>query len=167
MSKFIKLADLSLEQLKEIGFTDEKIRKIKGIKIKKEKPKIIKDLEFPTSIIEEEIIPIKKNRDRIKYPKHWDQKIKSKYCRYLQRDRVRNMNLGLTFEQFESLLNENCVYCGSNQEITIDRRESNIGYEPQNCQPCCKTCNIMKNWLSEYSFLDQITKIYNYQLSQC
>jgi hypothetical protein len=56
MSKFIKIADLSLEQLKEIGFTDEKIRKIKGIKIKKETPKSIKDLESPMSIIKKEII---------------------------------------------------------------------------------------------------------------
>ena len=163
MSKFIKIADLSVEQLKEIGLIDEKIRKIKGIKPKKEIPKTIEDIKPSRSIIEKKIIPNKKNRDQIKYPEHWDQKLRSKYCKYLQRDRVRKMNLGLTFEQFESLLKGNCVYCGSSEGITIDRRDSNVGYEPYNCHSCCKTCNVMKYWLSEYTFLEKVAQIYHHQ----
>jgi len=46
----------------------------------------------------------------------------------------------------------------------IDRLDSTIGYNENNCVPCCTKCNIMKNIYSENNFLSQIKKIYEFKL---
>ena len=45
----------------------------------------------------------------------------------------------------------------------IDRLNSLIGYNINNCVPCCTKCNIMKNAYSENDFLLQIKKIYEFK----
>ena len=53
---------------------------------------------------------------------------------------------------------ENITYSG------IDRIDSKEGYNINNCVPCCKICNMMKNNLSIDMFLSKIKQIHNRKL---
>ena len=108
----------------------------------------------------------RKKYDFLNYPNHWDDRIKAKYKAYYFRIRQKGKQFSLTFEEFESLLTQQCVFCFFGENITIDRKDSNIGYELFNCQSCCYTCNMMKHSLNEYSFLDQVIKIYQHQMNK-
>ncbi len=75
---------------------------------------------------------------------------------------VRNLYFELSKEEFEKLVHSPCVYCGQFQEgevIGIDRLSSENGYSIQNCVPCCKICNMMKQSLTLEQFLCHIKKI--------
>jgi hypothetical protein len=67
----------------------------------------------------------------------------------------------LTFEQFLTFVNKNCVYCESeiswlkffsrstgkriSHGYNLDRKNPNEGYFLSNCVPCCSTCNWTKS----------------------
>lgn len=108
----------------------------------------------------------RKKYDLLKYPIHWNLKIKAKYKAYYFRSRQKGKQFTLSFDEFESFFNMACKFCGSKDKITIDRIDSNIGYELFNCQPCCNTCNVMKHFATEYTFLEKVAQIYHYQLKQ-
>ena len=42
----------------------------------------------------------------------------------------------------------------------IDRLDNKLGYEEENCVPCCYLCNRMKWSITEKDFLAQISKIF-------
>lgn len=104
------------------------------------------------------------------------------YKNYKESAATRGYSWELTDEQFLSLLQQSCFYCGneptqryvkygrkngkklSNTSINgIDRMDSSKGYCIDNCVPCCSTCNYMKQSFSQDYFFNQINKIYNYQ----
>lgn len=146
------------------------------IKIETQPVEVIKKvIEYKTIytpyIIEREVFieTPKKNKPRKKYdlltyPDHWSDKLRAKYKSYYFRCRQKGKNFSLSFEEFENLFNLPCRFCGSKESITIDRIDSNIGYELFNCQPCCNSCNTMKHFVTEYQFLEKIAQIYHYQL---
>lgn len=96
--------------------------------------------------------------------------------------KLRDHEFKLTQDQFESLITQNCYYCGApprpasefaikdrgnlNQPTFyyngIDRVDSNLGYTMENCVPCCPTCNYMKRTLQQDDFYKQIVKIYQH-----
>jgi len=78
----------------------------------------------------------------------------------------------LTFDNFVKICEQKCHYCDkswSNESRTsklnswkyngIDRLNNNMGYEINNCVPCCKICNKMKCNLSEKEFFSHIQEI--------
>lgn len=91
----------------------------------------------------------------------------------------RNIEFNLTFDQICYLVSQPCHYCGiaySNKSKTInyrcinknnidllyngiDRVNNNIGYEINNCVPCCKQCNSAKNILTQQEFINHINTI--------
>ena len=88
----------------------------------------------------------------------------------------------LSFEEFNVLTKQNCKYCGEvpvfperfkdefkNRELVffngIDRIDSSIGYNINNCVPCCAKCNRMKSDLEINVFLDHIKKIFEFNQS--
>lgn len=93
---------------------------------------------------------------------------------------LRGHSFNLTTDQFKNLIEKNCHYCGEKPQKStnkilmtrgnineppfyyngIDRINSNIGYEIDNCVPCCGVCNYMKNTMTTDMFFKQITKIY-------
>lgn len=98
------------------------------------------------------------------------------YLAYKTQAKERNYSFSISLDQFKSLIFQNCFYCGAtlsnikktkvkNNEATfvkyngIDRLDNLIGYEINNCVPCCKTCNIMKLDHSTTDFLEHIKKI--------
>lgn len=87
----------------------------------------------------------------------------------------------LTKKDMLNLLFDKCYYCGSSPSNTfklrknttrdvcdleikyngVDRVDNKTGYVLYNCVTCCKTCNIMKQQLGKYQFLNHIKKILN------
>lgn len=57
------------------------------------------------------------------------------------------------------LWKSDCVYCGTPYPLGIDRKDSEIGYTPENVQSCCLTCNKMKKDLKEVAFVRQCNLI--------
>jgi len=76
----------------------------------------------------------------------------------------RGMVFDLSKEEFRTLTQSNCFYCGTlPSQVTgskikqlngiymyngVDRKDSSVGYVSTNCVPCCWTCNRAKAGLS-------------------
>ncbi len=88
--------------------------------------------------------------DRINYNKP-----ENKFKEYKDRCIEKNINFELTLDKFTSLIFDKCYYCGLKDNINnkhniegingIDRMIPKLGYIEENCVPCCKMCNIIKN----------------------
>lgn len=124
-----------------------------------------------------------------------DKKFKEQYqlgfrrylYRYNQKNaKSRNHSYNLIFQQFSDLIYQNCYYCRCESRLTsgdllkkrgdtkqppiryngIDRLDPNIGYQLDNCVPCCPKCNYMKHVMQEQEFLDQVEKIYKFKIDK-
>lgn len=102
------------------------------------------------------------------------------YEQYKIGSKSRNIKFSLLREEFDDLIKQNCFYCGSKPELKqphrgnekyvgvpvpyngIDRVDSSIGYEKENCVPCCTRCNYMKRDMDVSVFTDHILKIANH-----
>jgi hypothetical protein len=103
------------------------------------------------------------------------------YKRYKTMDEVRHQEFGLTKEEFRTLTQQPCAYCGEEpnhlygkssrppkkyielyKSNGLDRIDSSKGHTIDNCVPCCFRCNRMKSDLSKEQFLTHIRKIINY-----
>lgn len=45
----------------------------------------------------------------------------------------------------DNILNKNCVYCGTDNNIGCDRIDNTMGHTINNVVPCCKKCNSIRN----------------------
>lgn len=93
---------------------------------------------------------------------------------YKSNCKAKNQIWNLTKDQAKQLFISNCHYCNNEPKSTItaknsymsftyngiDRKDNNIGYEIDNCVPCCKECNFLKRNLNYSDFLKKIKKIY-------
>lgn len=104
---------------------------------------------------------------------------RKQYNTYIGSAKNRGYVFELTFEEFKSICEKDCKYCGSppSSEIKasygrtsgwiyngIDRVDNNIGYVLNNCVPCCKVCNRAKRDMSLEDFvrwLDILVKFRN------
>ena len=113
----------------------------------------------------------KKYKDAIEAGLHY------KFDIYKHGAAKRGHNFDLTYEQFSELIRSPCHYCGGlpTKEVRtrrhaskyiavngIDRRNNSIGYTPDNCVPCCSSCNFLKGTLDEAEFKDKIQRIYKH-----
>ena len=97
------------------------------------------------------------------------------YSIYKSSASVRNLSFSLSKEDFKELTSSKCHYCGvlpykvyrswyAKVPYTyngIDRKDNSVGYDIDNCLPCCSVCNRAKHVLSYEEFeswLDRITK---------
>ena len=100
------------------------------------------------------------------------------YKHYIKSAHNRSLNFDLTEDQVLTFLDGNCYYCGQepsegkNKDLGntlhgpflwngIDRVDSKIGYEINNCVSCCSICNNAKTNLSKDEFLNWVGRIYN------
>lgn len=74
--------------------------------------------------------------------------------------KCRKIEFNLSDDDVNKLINSSCFYCGVENCDGIDRIDSKKGYELNNCVPCCKTCNLMKNKFTTDVFFDKIKRIY-------
>lgn len=92
--------------------------------------------------------------------------VKKKYNSYQYTAQGRH-EWSLTFEEFHDLITKPCKYCGEQTmaEHGIDRVNNSLGYNVQNCVPCCKICNLMKYTYTAEQFLRHCNSITNQSLS--
>lgn len=79
----------------------------------------------------------------------------------------RNLWFELSHDEFKTIVEQPCFYCETynmNEVIGIDRLYSDLGYCLQNCVPCCKICNIMKNDMTPTEFINHLQKFTNQPL---
>lgn len=78
---------------------------------------------------------------------------------------------GLSFEEVQSMISQDCHYCGARpsnywfkegarQSLFyngIDRVDNSVGYLPENCVTACKFCNLAKSRFPVQEFLDWLS----------
>ena len=95
--------------------------------------------------------------------------------RYDAKDR--NLPFELTKDEFKNLTLGNCYHCGAKPAQIksarsrngdylhngIDRLNSEIGYNTENCVSCCKRCNFMKLDMTVEQFLQACQAVVDHQ----
>jgi hypothetical protein len=68
----------------------------------------------------------------------------------------RSIQVEITFAEYSGLVSSGfCFHCGGGLPVQghgIDRRDSRPGYLPNNCVPCCSSCNDTKGHLESAGF---------------
>jgi hypothetical protein len=86
--------------------------------------------------------------------------LRKKLLAYKRGAKKRNLSFNLTDQQAIDLFKNQCNYCGQTA-YGIDRIKSSIGYQLENCVPCCGDCNLIKLDFDVDFFFSKIKKIYN------
>ncbi len=100
--------------------------------------------------------------ERKEYKQNLENTPKVKLCRYKKGAKVRDLDFELEKEEFDEMIQNKCHYCGEKDDIIlngVDRLDSNIGYNSENCVSCCNMCNYLKRTLSKDEFLNKIKHI--------
>lgn len=99
------------------------------------------------------------------------------YATYRNNATIKGRDFTLTKEQFKSLTESPCEYCGdgpksickSSTEKTgallyngVDRVDNTLGYTLENCVACCKVCNWMKRVQTQEEFYISCCKVAKY-----
>lgn len=96
--------------------------------------------------------------------KNYRKTIKYRYISYKNNAKQRGFEFLLSEEEFYNIVTDiGCYYCGNDTYIGIDRKNSDIGYNLNNCVPCCSVCNRIKNVFEEKDFLNHVKRIYEYK----
>lgn len=74
------------------------------------------------------------------------------YNRYAARCIKKSLDFNLTLQNFSTLIQQSCHYCGEKNCGGIDRVNNDLGYLLTNCVPCCKYCNRAKHMENVESF---------------
>jgi hypothetical protein len=87
----------------------------------------------------------------------------SRYAQVKSHNKLRYNNVNLSFEDYCTLISLDCIYCGIELELSgkgLDRLDSNKGYIVENCVPCCRMCNVIKNEYSLDKLIDHLPKMF-------
>ncbi len=80
----------------------------------------------------------------VEWRRQYNRSDKGIFNRYKLDAMRRRYSFDLTFEQFRSLINSPCYYCGDMKSRGVDRFDNTKGYSVKNSVPCCSSCNEMK-----------------------
>jgi hypothetical protein len=105
-----------------------------------------------------------------KYFKSYPERIKDSAQRHRKTDKGyystyrggavrRGYSFELNHDEFVRILLGECVYCGAEKAMGIDRVDNEIGYTSSNSVACCAHCNRMKWAHSKEFFFAHILKI--------
>lgn len=111
-----------------------------------------------------------------KYLPNYQSHVNIIYNNYRRSAKDRNLTFNLTKEEFREIIEQDCSYCGAKPRVRhtikslygeyssngVDRVDSSIGYEKDNCVPCCSMCNMAKSNHSKEDFLNWIKRVYEY-----
>lgn len=124
-----------------------------------------------------------KERVDNKFEKEYQLGLRNWLYKYSQKNaKTRGHSYNISFEEFNTIISKSCYYCGASPKTVnknilkqrgdthqppiayngIDRLNPLMGYQMNNCVPCCPTCNYMKHTLQKENFLKQVEKIYNF-----
>ena len=91
-----------------------------------------------------------------------------KYAEYAYRASSRGVAFTIDEDAFEVMRHQACYICGKqntrSHQNGIDRFDNTIGYEPDNCRPCCGECNYLKNAYVYQDLIDKLVKIFNHRI---
>lgn len=127
-----------------------------------------RDREINEAMKHDEEIPFilraerKARADRGTKRNHYTSALDRRYRSYIGLANKRGLKMELTEDQFSTILNQPCVYCGTFTKIGIDRIDSSDNYTVENSQPCCTTCNWMKASSKHPDFVKHVEKIYRH-----
>lgn len=83
-----------------------------------------------------------------------------RYYQYWYSAERRGVPFDITLDEFLSLWQKPCTYCGGEiATIGLDRVNNSLGYSLDNVLPCCKVCNTMKMDTNLDEWLIHIKKI--------
>src|SRR5260370_39408168 len=88
------------------------------------------------------------------------------FRQYAYKAKQRNLTFSLTLQEFETLVNSACHYCGEYPSNGIDRVLNTIGYvngQVQNCCSCCQECNFMKRVMLTHKCIYRAERIAKFQ----
>lgn len=103
------------------------------------------------------------------------------YSEYRQGAKKRDLEWKLDKELFKKLTKKDCYYCGQKPSKVyspvskyapsytyngVDRLDSEKGYVPENCVPCCNFCNIAKGAMDEKFFIENILRVGKFQIKK-
>jgi hypothetical protein len=102
-----------------------------------------------------------------------------KQQRYDSDEKHRNIFWDLTYDEWKSVITQNCYTCGTEPEMRqgkfhskhgkqvpingLDRVDNLKGYTITNVKPCCSRCNYMKHRMTHDIFLEHVNKIWSFQ----
>lgn len=99
----------------------------------------------------------KKTGPRIPFHEQW-------LCRkergYRKAAQNKNRDYPLTREQFRSIFQGTCVYCGEFPAFGIDRRDNLLGYTLENSVSCCSICNYAKRDMTVEEFIGWVKRVH-------
>ena len=85
------------------------------------------------------------------YWRNSELKMRSRWKSAQRQAAKRNVTWDLNLEDFKELNSDPCFYCENELHAAsimgsgLDRVNNDLGYEYDNCVPCCKVCNKIKN----------------------
>jgi hypothetical protein len=88
--------------------------------------------------------------------------LKGKFRALKGRSKQRNIELLLTIEEYEIILNSPCVYGGGSKpefSIGADRKDNTKGYTAENSVPCCYKHNVIKGEFINHEDMLEICKL--------
>jgi len=91
---------------------------------------------------------------------------KTRFSKYNHKATKKNINFSINENEFYILCKDKCYICGiepdnENYFCGVDRIDSKLPYELNNCKACCKECNIMKNNFEIEYFKNKLKNIYD------
>jgi len=93
----------------------------------------------------------------------YHQTLKGKYTALRAKAKVRNLDVQISFKEYEELTKMGqCHYCSSALPTVgfgIDRKDNNLGYTKENVVACCNLCNTKKGNRLTYEEFCLISKI--------
>lgn len=99
-----------------------------------------------------------KRKDRVRNYKNENfRSMENYFANYTKSAYIRGHSMSLSYEDFKGLVTMPCYYClhkVENEVNGIDRINNAVGYEPDNCVPCCETCNMMKHYFHPLFFIE-------------
>lgn len=99
-------------------------------------------------------------KKRLASDRKYQSKPTSRFAKYIRSAAERGYTFNLTFDQFMVFWQKPCTHCGDSIEtIGLDRIDSDVAYQRDNVESCCRTCNAMKsdtNTLSWYKHMQKI-----------
>lgn len=83
-----------------------------------------------------------------------------RFAIYRNGAKTRKIDFELSFEQFMTLWEKSCYYCGSEiNGIGIDHKDPSKGYNIDNIVPCCTQCNRAKTIQTTEDFISMCIKV--------
>jgi hypothetical protein len=72
------------------------------------------------------------------------------YHGYVAKDKKRWQETDITPLYVKEMIQSECAYCWSKNQIGLDRIDNNVGHTIENCIPCCSICNGVRSNIFTY-----------------